>query len=88
MFVRNKPSVGRGGFYEHLQFVRSYPEGGKVRQQIIGALGRRNHLVASRELDGLLKSLAAFSEKLRVLEAIRESGLAAPTARKGAGSGH
>jgi hypothetical protein len=82
MFVRNKRSVGRGGEYEYLQIVRSYREGGKVRQQIIGTLGRRDQLVASGELDGLLKSLAKFSEKLRVVEAVRESGLAARTARQ------
>ena len=87
MFVRNKPSVDRGVVYEHLHIVRSYREGSKVRQRIIGTLGRRDHLVASGELEGLLKSLAAFSEKLRVLEAIRESGLAASTDRKGAGPG-
>ena len=29
----------------------------------------------------MLKSLAGFSEKLRVVEAVRESGLAARTAR-------
>jgi len=82
MFVRNKRSVGRGGVYEYLQIVRSYREGGKVRQQIIGTLGRRDKLVASGDLDGLLKSLAGFSEKLRVVEAVRESGLAARTARQ------
>jgi hypothetical protein len=77
MSVRGKRSVGRGGAYEYLQIVRSYREGGKVRQQIIGALGRRDRLLAGGELDGLLKSLAGFSEKLRVVEAVRESGLAA-----------
>ena len=82
MFVRNKPSVGRGGVYEYLQLVRSYREGGKVRQQIIGTLGRRDQLVASGGLAGLLKSLAGFSEKLRVVEAVRETGLAARTARQ------
>jgi hypothetical protein len=82
MFVRNKRSVGRGGEYEYLQIVRSYREGGKVRQQIIGTLGRRDHLVASGELDGLLRSLAKFSEKLRVVEAVRDSGLEARTARQ------
>jgi len=82
MFVRNKRSVGRGGVYEYLQIVRSYREGDKVRQQIIGTLGRRDHLVASGELDGLLRSLAKFSEKLRVVEAVRESGLAARTAKQ------
>jgi len=82
MFVRNKRSVGRGGEYEYLQIVRSYREGGKVRQQIIGTLGRRDQLVASGELDGLLKSLAKFSEKLRVVEAVRETGLTARTTRQ------
>lgn len=82
MFVRNKRSVGRGGVYEYLQIVRSYREGDKVRQQIIGTLGRRDHLVASGELDGLLRSLAKFSEKLRVVEAVRESGLAARSAKQ------
>ena len=81
MFVRNKRSVGRGGVYDYLQIVRSYREGGKVKQQIIGSLGRREHLLASGELDSLLKSLAKFSEKLWVVEAGRESGLAARTAR-------
>jgi hypothetical protein len=81
MFVRNKRSVGRGGEYEYLQIVRTYREGGKVRQQIIGTLGRRDRLLASGELDGLLRSLAGFSQKLRVVEAVRESGLAARTAK-------
>ena len=81
MFVRNKRSVGRGGEYEYLQIVRSYREGGKVKQQIIGTLGRRDRLLASGELDGLLKSLASFSEKLRVVEAVRETGLTARQAR-------
>lgn len=81
MFVRNKRSVGRGGEYEYLQIVRTYREGGKVKQQIIGTLGRRDKLLATGELDGLLKSLAGFSEKLRVVEAVRETGLAARTAK-------
>jgi len=81
MFVRVKRNVSKGIAYEYLQIVRSYREGGKVKQQIIGALGRRDRLVASGDLDGLLKSLAGFSEKLRVVEAVRTSGLAARTAR-------
>lgn len=77
MFVRVKRSVSKGTPYEYLQIVRSFREDGKVKQQIIGSLGRRDQLAASGELDGLLKSLAGFSEKLRVVEAVRESGLAA-----------
>jgi hypothetical protein len=82
MFVRSKSSVHNGAFYEYLQIVRSYREKGKVRQQVIASLGRRDRLVASGELDGLLRSLAKFSDKLRVVEAVRTSGLAARSARQ------
>ena len=82
MFVRTKRSGRNGTSYEYLQIVRSYREGGKVRQQVIASLGRREALVASGELDGLLRSLAKFSDHLRVVEAVRTQGLAARTARQ------
>ena len=82
MFVRSKSSVRNGASYEYLQIVRSYREGGKVRQQVIASLGRRDRLIASGELDGLLRSLAKFSNNLRVVEAVRTSGLAARTPRQ------
>lgn len=77
MFVRTK----RSGSHEYLQIVRSYREGRRVRQQVIGTLGRRDQLVASGELDELLGSLGRFSERLRVVEQVRTSGLQARTAR-------
>ena len=49
---------------------------------MLASLGRREALVASGELDGLLRSLANFSDNLRVVEAVRTSGLAARTARQ------
>ena len=52
-----------------------------MRQQVIATLGRRDVLVASGELDGLLLSLARFSEKLRVVETVRSQWLQARTAR-------
>jgi hypothetical protein len=82
MFVRVKRNVSKGITYEYLQIVRSYREGGKVRQQIIGALGRRDRLADSGELDGLIRSLAGFSKKLKVVEAVRTSDLAARSARQ------
>ena len=82
MFVRSKSSVHNGASYEYLQIVRSYREKGKVRQQVIASLGRRDRLIASGELDGLLRSLAKFSDNLRVVEAVRTSGLAARTTRQ------
>jgi len=49
---------------------------------VIASLGRRDRLIASGELDGRLRSLAKFSDNLRVVEAVRTSGLAARTTRQ------
>jgi hypothetical protein len=82
MFVRAKRSVSTNGqAHQYLQIVRSVREGTKVRQKVIGTLGRRDELVASGQLDGLLRSLAVFSEKLTVVEQARTSGLRARTAK-------
>ena len=35
-----------------------------MRQRVVGTLGRRDQLVASGALDGLLRGLARFSERL------------------------
>ena len=40
-------AITKGIAYEYLQIVRSYREGGKVKQQIIGSLGRRDKLVVT-----------------------------------------
>jgi len=77
VFVRTK----RSGSHEYLQIVRSYREDKRVRQQVIGTLGRRDRLVASGELDELLSSLGRFSERLHVVERVRTSGLQARTAQ-------
>jgi hypothetical protein len=71
MFVRIKRSVQNGATYEYLQIVRSYRAGPKVRQQVLATLGRRELVVASGGLDALLRSLARFSEHLRVVRAAR-----------------
>jgi hypothetical protein len=64
MFFRTKRSDRNGHSYEYLQIVRSYREAGKVRQQVIATLGRRDQLAASGEVDGLLRSLGKFSDNL------------------------
>ena len=82
MFVRTKRSGRNGTSYEYLQIVRNFREGGKVRQQVLGTLGRRDQLVASGEVDELLRSLARFSQELRVVERARtEADLHARRAR-------
>jgi len=82
MFVRVKRSVGKGGEYEYLQIVRSVRDGQRVRQEIIGSLGRRDKLIASGELDGLLQSLTKFSERLKVVEAFRSPDVTALSSKQ------
>ncbi len=81
MFVRRKRSVRDGHAYEYLQLVRSYQTDGRVRQQVLATLGRHDVLVASGQLDELLRSLGRFSHHLRVVEAVRSKGLQARSAR-------
>ena len=65
MFVRVKSSGDR----KYLQIVESRREGKKVRQRVIATLGRLDHLRAQGHLDGVVRSLVRFSEKLEVVEA-------------------
>ena len=81
MFVRVKRSVQNGITYEYLQIVESFRERGKPRQRVLATLGKRDVLVASGALDGLLQSIARFSEKLRVVEAVRTQGIAARSSK-------
>ena len=81
MFVRVKRSVQNEATYEYLQVVESFRKEGKPRQRVIATLGRRDVLVASGALDGLLQSLGKFSQRLRVVEAVRTQGLVARTSK-------
>jgi transposase len=81
MLVRVKRSVQGKATYEYLQIVESFRDAGKPRQRVLATLGRREELVASGSLDGLLRSLAKFSEKLRVIETVRTQGIAARSAK-------
>lgn len=77
--MRVKRSAHGERAYEYLQICRSVRDGGSVRQQVIANLGRKDELLASGELDGLVRSLARYSEKLRVVEAAK--GIEARTAK-------
>ena len=63
MFVREKTARG----HTYLYLVESVREGGRVRQQIVRALGRKDALLASGELDRLIASLARHSERAMIL---------------------
>ncbi|MBD3175787.1 MAG: IS1634 family transposase [Armatimonadia bacterium] len=65
MFVRGKKSGKR----VYLQVVENRRQNGRVRQKVIGTLGRLDRLHASGALDSLIASCTKFSEKLSVLGA-------------------
>ena len=79
MYIRVKRSGQKG--YEYLQLVRSYRKEGKVRQQVMVTLGRRETLVGTGTLDRLLKSLGKFSQRLKVVETVKREGLQAREAK-------
>jgi hypothetical protein len=82
MCIHAKRSVHDDVTYEYLQIVHSYRDGDKVRQRVLATLGRREALVATGAIDSLLTSLARFSQRLRVVEAVRTQGVQARTARR------
>jgi hypothetical protein len=81
MFVRVKTVAQDGRRYEYLQIVRTVRDGGRVRQELVASLGRRDWLVATGKLDQLLHALARFSTRLRVVEAARDERFVAREAR-------
>lgn len=78
MFVRTKPS----GKYRYLRIVESRWEEGRTKQYVIATLGRLDRLTASGQIDGILKSLSKFSEKLKVLEDYQVGKISALSVRK------
>jgi len=67
MFARVKKS----GRYEYLQIVHNERVEGRVRQRVIATLGRLDVLKQTGQLEGLLDSLARFSDHAAVLNALR-----------------
>jgi hypothetical protein len=63
MFVRAKVVDN----VTYLQLVENQRVEGRTKQRVIGSLGRLDRLQESGALDGLMVSLAKFSEKLAVL---------------------
>ena len=72
MFVCEK--VARG--HRYLYLVESVREGKRVRQRTIRALGRKDVLHASGELDRLIASLTRHSERAMVLSDMEAGRLA------------
>jgi hypothetical protein len=63
MFVREKTARG----HRYLYLVENEREGGRVRQRVIRALGRKDVLLASGELDRLAASLVRHCDRAVIL---------------------
>lgn len=63
MFLRIKKTSSRA----YLQIVESYRDEGRVRQRVIGTIGRMEELAAKGQVDQLLRSLAKYSERAILL---------------------
>jgi len=88
MFVREKSARG----HTYLYLVENEREGGRIRQRIIRALGRKDVLLASGELDRLAASLVRHCDRavmLSDMEAgrMRARALAGRCCLGGSGSG-
>ena len=59
MFVR----VKKTGSYHYLQIVQNTREGNKVKQRIIGTLGRVDHLKNTSEIESLIHKLSRFTNQ-------------------------
>ncbi len=59
MFVRSK----RSGPYEYLQIVENRRVEGRVTQRVIATIGRLDRLKERGEIEGLVRSLAKYSEQ-------------------------
>ena len=72
MFVREKTARG----HTYLYLVENEREGGRVRQRIIRALGRKDALIASGELERLAASLARHCDRTIILTAMAAGRIA------------
>ena len=61
------PRIKKSGRYEYLQIVHNTRIDGRVRQQVLGTLGRLDRLRENGQLDSLIASLSRFSDATAVI---------------------
>ena len=64
MFLRVKGK----GTYRYLQLVENHREGQKVVQRVLCTLGRVEELMVSGTTDALMRSLARFSQQVKIID--------------------
>jgi Transposase DDE domain len=75
MFVRVKNVQGNGRRYRYLQVVENVRDGQRVRQRILGNLGRLDELLASGDLERVISQLVEQCPGVRVLRAEQAGAL-------------
>jgi hypothetical protein len=76
MFVRVKNVQANGRRYRYLQVVENFRDAGRVRQRILGSLGRLDELLASGELERVITQLVEQCPSVRLLRAEQTGALA------------
>jgi hypothetical protein len=79
MFAR----VKKAGPYEYLQIVENRRENKKSVQRVIATVGRLDQLQAKGEIEGLVRSLFRFSEKVLLVLSGKSDGMEASTKKIG-----
>jgi hypothetical protein len=76
MFVRVKTVQSAGRTYQYLQIVENAREGGRVRQRVIGNLGRLDELLANGDLERVITQMVEHCPSVRLIRAAAEGSLA------------
>jgi transposase len=69
MFVRLKRVDNNGRTYQYLHIVQNYRENGRVRQRIVGSLGRLDELQANGDLEGVIHGLVEHCPTVKLIRA-------------------
>lgn len=76
MFVRLKSVQSNGRRYQYLQIVANRREGARVRQHIVGNLGRLDELVEKGDLDRVIGQLVEHCPSVKLVRAQAAGALA------------
>jgi len=75
MFVRTKKVISCETTYEYLQVVNNSRSKGKIKQKVIATLGRLDQLRDNGDIDGILQSLARFSDEFSVIKMLQDGSV-------------
>ena len=69
MFVRSKTIESNGRTYQYIHIVETFRENGKVRQRIVGSLGRLDELLGQGDLERVITGLVEHCPTVKLLRA-------------------